>query len=74
MKKKYWKTALIVVLTILVVSLISVAIEINYCHYLTTTPPPYSPPDYIKTATLCDVNSNVAIPGIAIILLWKAIF
>lgn len=74
MKKNYWKIAGIILFVILSISLIAATVEINYCHYLTTTPPPYSPPDYIKTGTLCSVNSNVAIPGIALILLWQAIF
>ena len=74
MKKNYWKIAGIVLLVILGISLISAGVEINYCHSWTTTPPPYSPPDYTKTGTLCSFNSTVAIPGIALILLWQAIF
>ena len=74
MKRNFWKIICIIILIILGISLIASAIEINYCHFYTTTPPSYSPPDYIKTGTLCQINSDVAIPGIAIILMWNAIF
>jgi len=73
MKKNYWKIAGIAALVILGVSLISAAVEINYCHQWTTTPPPYSSSDYIKTGTLCRFNSTVAIPGMAVILAWEAL-
>jgi hypothetical protein len=74
MKKNYLKIAGVILLVILAISLFAAAVEINYCHSLTTTPPPYSSLDYIKTGTLCSVNGTVAVPGIALILLWKIIF
>lgn len=71
---KIWKIIVLLLLLLVIISSIAAVVEINYCHILTTTPPPNSPLDYTKTGTLCKVNAQIAIPGIAIILLFKAIF
>lgn len=71
--KKFWKKLSLILLLGLAISLIGLTLEMNYCHSWTTTPPPGSPSDYIKTGVLCDVDSVVAIPGIILFLAWKAL-
>lgn len=57
------KTFLGIVGMLIVVSLISAYIEANHCHFLTTTPPAYSAPNYIKTNAFCRLNTVPAVPG-----------
>jgi hypothetical protein len=71
---KIFKIIIWIILAVIIISFVATFVESNYCHYLTTTPPPGSPVDYIKTNILCRVNSNVALPGIALTLLWQLIF
>ena len=71
---KIFKIIVWIILVILVISLFATFIESNYCHYLTTTPPPYLPVDYIKTGVVCKINSIISIPGVALTLLWQLIF
>jgi hypothetical protein len=74
MKISNWKLAGLIILLILFLSFLALALELNYCHYLTTSAPPNSPPDYIKTGTLCRVNSIVVLPSYLVIALWSVIF
>ncbi len=55
------KRFLIALAAILVLLLISGCIEMNHCHYWTTTPPIGSDADYIKGTALCKINS---VPGL----------
>jgi hypothetical protein len=62
------KKFLIAIIILTVLLTIAGLIESNYCHYLTTTPPPGASADYIKTSTLCKLNSLPgAIGGVIII-------
>ncbi|GEM_PF-3537672 len=57
------KKVLIVIVVIIILLLISGYTEVSYCHYWTTTPPPGSSADYIKTTGLCRLNSYSGLPG-----------
>jgi hypothetical protein len=63
----------IIILIILGASLLTAVVELNYCHYFTTQPPLGAPSDYIKGGTLCAINGTMAIPGIALILVWEIV-
>jgi hypothetical protein len=54
------KKLLMVIIILVGLLAISGLIESNYCHTLTTTPPPGFSAEYIKTNTFCRWNS---LPG-----------
>lgn len=62
------KKVLVTIITLVVLLTISGLIEGEYCHHLTTTPPPGAAADYIKNGTFCRLNSLPgAIGGILIL-------
>ena len=64
--KKFGKIFGLIILIFVSISLVAFVVEVNYCHYDTTTPPFGAPPDYINTGALCQLNSIILLPGIAI--------
>ncbi len=55
------KKFLVALIVIIVLLLVSGYIEMNHCHYWTTTPPMGSDSDYIKNTLFCKTNS---VPGL----------
>lgn len=62
--KKFFITITILIVFLLITGLI----ERNYCHYLTTTPPPGASTDYIKTNIFCRLNSLPGVVGSVLII------
>ncbi len=62
------KKILLIAAILIGISLIAAGIESKYCHTYTTQPPFNAPDDYTKTSKFCDVNSQIAVPGLFILI------